>query len=89
MGWMDGCLRLVVKGLEPLLVNPGVRSRVQTMSTVSFAVFLALQSALDSVVGRICRNAGGRPRSTTEGRPTMDGATHPSSAGVDASAVGP
>lgn len=55
----------MVKGLEPLLVNPGVLGRVQTKSAVSLVLLLFLQNPLDGMVGRICRNAGRRPRSAT------------------------
>ena len=88
-GGTEGSLRLVVKGLEPLLVNPGVLGGVQTMSTVSFAVFGFPKAPLDDVVGGICRNTDGRASVHGHGQANSRRSTHPSSAGVAASAVGP
>ena len=56
----------MVKGLEPLLVDPGVLVGVQTVSTVSFTVFQFLQCSSDDVVGRICLNGDGQRRPTAK-----------------------
>jgi len=87
MGGMS--LRLVIKGLEPLLVNPGIVSGVQTM----------VDSKLrDHAVPPVLPRQRGWPNMPQHGRAASDHSkgragywrsTHPSSAGVAASAVGP
>lgn len=82
-------LRLVVKGLEPLLVNPGIVGGVQTIVDSE----LRDQSIPPALPRR--RDWPNMPQhgraasDRSKGRAGYRGVTHPSSAGVAASAVGP
>ncbi len=69
-------LRLVVKGLEPLLMDPGVFGGVQTTieSQLRDLGSPLVLLPFDSVAGRICRNTAGRPLFATEGRQAVGGA---------------